>query len=388
MKSKLFEKYILNNKVEVPSRLVVAPLTLFGSNPDGTISDEEREYLKIRGTNVGMYILGATAVSQEGISFKCHPRAMSEKDLPSLAERAKIIKSQGALAINQIQHAGALAVKELSGLDPVAPSAEVSNKILKETGMYKTPVKDLTDEQIKKIINDFAYATELSLKAGFDGIEFHGANKYLFQQFYSPYTNRRTDDWGGSIEKRMNFSLKVIDSCCKVREKYNRPDFIIGYRLSPEEPYETGLTMTETLELVKVLITKPIQYIHISQLGYFRKGHRGEGAGQERLKIIHNITKGKIPLIGVGGLRTEEDINCAMNSGFSEFVGVGVASMLNKDLGILLKENKGDKIKLEIDTEHPEYYSFPKNLWDMCFENISWMPPLKGETHNDSYMSA
>lgn len=181
MKSKLFEKYILNNKVEVPSRLVVAPLTLFGSNPDGTISDEERDYLKIRGTNVGMYILGATAVSQEGISFKCHPRAMSEKDLPSLAERAKIIKSQGALAINQIQHAGALAVKELSGLDPVAPSAEVSNKILKETGMYKTPVKDLTDEQIKKIINDFAYATELSLKAGFDGIEFHGANKYLFQ---------------------------------------------------------------------------------------------------------------------------------------------------------------------------------------------------------------
>ena len=141
--------------------------------------------------------------------------------------------------------------------------------------MYKTPVKDLTDEQIKKIINDFAYATELSLKAGFDGIEFHAAHKYLFQQFYSPYTNRRTDDWGGSIEKRMNFSLKVIDSCCKVREKYNRPDFIIGYRLSPEEPYETGLTMTETLELVKVLITKPIQYIHISQLGYFRKGHRG-----------------------------------------------------------------------------------------------------------------
>ena len=202
-----------------------------------------------------------------------------KKIFPSLAERAKIIKSQGALAINQIQHAGALAVKELSGLDPVAPSAEISNKLLKENGMYKTPVKELTDEQIKKIIDDFANATELSLKAGFDGIELHAANKYLFQQFYSPYTNRRTDDWGGSIEKRMNFSLKVLDSCFKVREKYNRPDFIIGYRLSPEEPYENGLTMTETLDLVKVLITKPLDYIHISQLGYFRKGHRGDGAG-------------------------------------------------------------------------------------------------------------
>ena len=79
--------------MEVPSRLVVAPLTLFGSNPDGTISDEEREYLKIRATNVVLYILGATAVSQEGISFKCHPCAISEKGLPSLVERAKIIKS-------------------------------------------------------------------------------------------------------------------------------------------------------------------------------------------------------------------------------------------------------------------------------------------------------
>ena len=106
-----------------------------------------------------------------------------KKIFPSLAERAKIIKSQGALAINQIQHAGALAVKELSGLDPVAPSAEISNKLLKENGMYKTPVKELTDEQIKKIIDDFANATELSLKAGFDGIELHAANKFFSNNF-------------------------------------------------------------------------------------------------------------------------------------------------------------------------------------------------------------
>ena len=69
MESKLFEKIVLNNKVEVPGRLVVAPLTLFSSNPDGTINDEEREYLKRRGTGIGLYILGATAVSQEGIAF-------------------------------------------------------------------------------------------------------------------------------------------------------------------------------------------------------------------------------------------------------------------------------------------------------------------------------
>ena len=241
MTSRLFEKYILNNKVEVPGRLVVAPLTLRSSNPDGTINDGERNYLKERATGIGLYILGSTAISQDGIAFVSQPRALSEKDLPSLEERAKIIKDQGALAINQIHHGGLLASKEYSGLDPVAPSAQIANEILKARGLFKTPVRELTDENIKGLIEGFAYATELSIKAGYDGIEIHGANNYLIHQFYSPFYNRRTDEWGGSDEKRMNFPIKVIDACCKVREKYKRPDFIIGYRLSPEEPFNPGI---------------------------------------------------------------------------------------------------------------------------------------------------
>lgn len=381
MTSRLFEKYILNNNVEVPGRLVVAPLTLFSSNPDGTINDEEREYLKLRGTDIGLYILGATAVSQNGIAFSCQPRAFSEKDLPSLEERAKIIKSQGALAINQIHHGGALGIKEYSGVDPVAPSAEIANATLKEKGQFKTPVKELTNEEINKIIEGFAYATELSIKAGFDGVEIHGANNYLIQQFYSPFTNRRTDEWGGSDEKRMNFPLKVIDACCKIKEKLNKPKFIIGYRLSPEEPYEPGLTMTETLKLIKVLITKPLQYIHISQWNFFKKARRGDGAGEERLKIIHEITKGKMPLIGCGGLKTESDLNKAVDTGFSEFIGIGLASMMNRDFGILLKENKGDKLEVELDPDHPERYLMPKPLWNMCLLNMNWLPPIKGKPH-------
>ena len=310
--SKLFEKYTLNNNVEVPGRLVIGPMTVFGSNKDGTINDEEREYLKLRATWIGLYILGATAVSQEGIGFDYQPLALSEKDLPSLKERAQIIKDQGVLAINQIYHGGLLSRKDLSGLDPLAPSSEIANQLLKDKNQFKSEVKEFTDELIKKTINDFAYATELCLKAGFDGIEIHGANNYLVQQFYSPYTNRRNDEWGGSVEKRMNFSLKIIDACCKVREKYNRPDFIIGYRLSPEEPYETGLTMTETLKLVRGLVTKPLQFIHISQHDYFKKARRGEGAGQERLKLIHEVTKGKTALIGIGGLVSEKDLNKAL----------------------------------------------------------------------------
>ena len=241
MTSRLFEKYTLNNNLEVPGRLVVAPLTLRSSNPDGTINDGERNYLKSRATGVGLYILGAVAVSQEGIAFINQPRAISEKDLPSLKERAEIIKSQGALAINQIQHGGLLSNKEYSGLDPLAPSAEVANEALKARGLYKAPIKEFTNEDILSLIKKFAYATELSIKAGYDGVEIHGANNFLIQQFYSPHTNKRKDNWGGSDEKRMNFALKIVDAVCKIREKHNCPKFIIGYRLSPEEPYEDGI---------------------------------------------------------------------------------------------------------------------------------------------------
>ncbi len=379
MTSRLFEKYELNNKVVVPGRLVVAPLTLFSSNPDGTINEGESNYLKMRGTGIGMYILGATAVSQEGIAFPGQPRALNEKDIPSLKERAKIIKDQGALAINQIHHGGMLALKEHSGLDPVAPSAEIANISLKERNLFKTPAREFTSDEIKKVIQDFAYATELSIKAGYDGVEIHGANNYLIQQFYSGATNQRTDEWGGSDEKRMNFPLQVVDACCKVREKLNRPDFIIGYRLSPEEPFEHGITMTETLKLVKALVAKPLQYLHISQWNFFKKARRGEGAGEERLKIIHNETKGKLALIGCGGLLSEDDLNRAVDTGFCEFIGVGGASMINRDFGIKLKENRGKELELAIDPEHPEKYAMPDSLWKMSIQGIGFFPPVKGK---------
>ena len=390
--SKLFEKYTLNNKVEVPGLLAVAPLTLFGSNPDGSASDEEREYLKLRATNIGLYILGATAVSQEGIAFYNQPRALSDKDIKPNAERVKIIKDQGALAINQIHHGGALAKKEYSGVPVLAVSADVANKELEKQGMAEKENKciEMTDKDIRRIIDDFARATEISLKAGYfarateislkagyDGIEIHGANNYLLQQFYSGYTNKRTDEWGGSLEKRMRFPLKVVDACCKIRDKYNKPEFIIGYRLSPEEPFEDGITMTETMALVRALVKKPIQYIHVSEKNYFQEVRRGEGVGIPRLKIIHEETKGKTALIGLGGLYSDKDFNKALNSGYSDFIGTGRASMLNRDLAILLKEGKGDKLNLTLESDHPEKYLIPKLLWGMCLKGGEWTPPVQ-----------
>ena len=379
--SKLFEKYKLNNNVEVPSRLAVAPLSLYGSDPSGHLLDEERQYLAKRATGIGLYILGAAAVSLEGIGIMGQPRALSEKDIPSLAERAKIVKDQGALAICQIVHGGLFGNKQYSGKTPLSPSAEVGNKELEKMGILNddTRNKDLTNEDVLRIIKDFAYATELAIKAGYDGIEIHAANNFLVQQFYSGYYNKRKDEWGGSLEKRMRFPLEVVDACCKIRDKYNKPEFIIGYRLSPEEPFEDGITMTETLALVRALVKKPIQYIHVSQKNYFQNARRGEGAGTPRLKLIHDEIKGKVALIGVGGLFTEKDINKALSSGYTEFIGVGRASMINRDLATLLKEGKGDKIEVEVDDKHPEDYCFTKGIWAMIHQGMDWLPKIKSQ---------
>ena len=373
--SKFFKKYTLNNKVEVPSLLAVAPMTLFGSNPDGTIGEEEKNFFKQRATGIGLYILGATCVSLEGLAFDNQPRAFDDKDIPSNKERVKIIKDQGALAINQIHHGGCLGLKRLSGVPVMAVSADVFNKELEKKGELKDETKavELTEKDIKRIINDFAKATEISIKSGYDGIEIHGANNYLLQQFYSGYYNKRNDEWGGSLEKRMKFPLEVVDACCKIRDKYKKPEFIIGYRLSPEEPFDDGITMTETLALVRELIKKPLQFIHVSQSKFFQEARRGEGAGTPRLKLIHDEIKGKMALIGVGSLFSYDDLKKALDSGYVDFIGVARALMLNKDLGILLKEGKVDKINLEIDPEHPEKFNFPKILWGMSIQEGSWL---------------
>ena len=160
-------------------------------------------------------------------------------------------------------------------------SAEFYNKELEKQGKLneQTKTMEFKEQDIKRIIDDFAKAIEISIKAGYDGIEIHGANNYLIQQFYSGYYNKRNDGWGGSLEKRMRFPLEVVDACCKVRDKYKKPEFIIGYRLSPEEPFEDGITMTETLALVKALLEKPLQFIHASHAKFFQEVKRGKGIG-------------------------------------------------------------------------------------------------------------
>ena len=349
----LFQTYTLNNGVTIKNRLAVAPMTHFGSQADGSISDQERTFLSNRAGDMGLFITAATLVQKDGKAFHGQPEATGEHCLDSLKETAQILQRQGAKAILQIHHGGSKAIDELlDGLDKISASANEAEH-----------VREATAEEVEALIASYAQAADLALRAGFDGVEIHGANGYLIQQFYSAQSNRRNDQWGGSLENRMRFSLAVVDAVVAVREKHQRDDFIIGYRFSPEEPGDDGLTMTETGALIDALVQKPLQYLHVSLWEFDKKIRRGGDTAQTRMQFIHERINGKLPLIGVGNLFTADQILAAYETGWAEFIALGKTVMINPHIATQIREGREDEIETQLDPTRADHYGLPDTLW-------------------------
>ncbi|MCK3658260.1 NADH-dependent flavin oxidoreductase [Pasteurellaceae bacterium Pebbles2] len=364
----LFQPFTLNNGVEIKNRLAVAPMTHFASNDDGTASEEELHFISNRAADIGLFIAAATLVADGGKAFAGQPEACGEKDLDGLRKLAESLKNQGAKAILQIHHGGKLAIAELNTADKIAPSADEA-----------TGSREVTPVEIENLINAFANATDLAIQAGFDGVEIHGANGYLIQQFFSGHSNRRTDEWGGSVENRLKFPMAVVDAVVEVREKHARPDFIVGYRFSPEEPEELGITMADTFALIDALVAKPLQYLHVSLWDFHKNARRGADTNRTRMELIHERIGGKLPLIGVGNLLSAEQIVNAFNTGWAEFIALGKAVMINPTIGTLLKNGETDKIITALDPEKMDHYGIPSRLWSFCVAGGAWLPPVKGK---------
>ena len=369
----LFQTYTLNNGVTIKNRLAVAPMTHFGSQADGLISDQERTFLSNRAGDMGMFITAATLVQKDGKAFHGQPEATGEHCLDSLKETAQILQQQGAKAILQIHHGGSKAIDDLlDGLDKISASASETEH-----------AREATAEEVEALIASYAQAADLALRAGFDGVEIHGANGYLIQQFYSAQSNRRNDQWGGSLENRMRFPLAVIDAVVAVREKHQRNDFIIGYRFSPEEAGEDGLTMTETGALIDALIQKPLQYLHVSLWEFDKKIRRGGDTAQTRIQFIHDRINGKLPLIGVGNLFTADQILAAYETGWAEFIALGKTVMINPHIATQIREGREDEIETQLDPTRADRYGFPDTLWEFASSGTqAWLPPVKDKEWN------
>jgi 2,4-dienoyl-CoA reductase-like NADH-dependent reductase (Old Yellow Enzyme family) len=367
----LIEPYTLPNGVQLKNRIVMAPMTNFSSNPDGTVTDAEVKYYARRSSGVGMVITACTYVTANGKGF--HGEFGGDRDelIPSLRQLASAIKEQGAKAVLQIFHGGSQIPIEL------VPNGEVvSASAVPVEGEGKPVPRALTETEVESIIRDFGETTRRAIEAGFDGVELHGANGYLIQQFFSPHSNRREDQWGGSLEKRLAFPLAVVDEVKKVVAEHAKESFVVGYRFSPEEPETPGITMADTLTLVDALAAKNLDYLHVSLQNFWSTPRRGIQDTRSRIEIIQERVGDRVPVIGVGSIYTADDALKAMQAGIP-LIALGRELIIDPDWVQKVQEGKESEIVTKINKNNQQQLVVPDPLWQAIVNRPGWFPGVE-----------
>ena len=260
----LTDTLTLRHGAQLTSRIAMAPMQTHSGKRGGFVTEDTIRYYQARSQAAGLLISEFHYVSENGgpAYVPGYPEqlgAYSDEHLEGLTRLAQALKKDGNKAVLQIHHGGRAAVgRAVSGEEVVAPSAI-------DFTFLDYPVRELTHEEILDIIADFGRATKRAIQAGFDGVEIHGANHYLIQQFFSTLSNHRTDDWGGSLEKRMAFPLAVVKEVKRVVAEEGPKDFIIGYRISPEEINgdDISYTYNESTQLIAQVVKQELDYIHV-----------------------------------------------------------------------------------------------------------------------------
>lgn len=333
----LFENFTFKNGITTKNRIAMAPMTTWASNDDYTVADDEIRHYEARSGNVGLVITGCTRVMANGIGFPNEYASFDDSFLPGLEKLANAAKRGGAPAILQIYHAGNKAVPELI---PDGIPVSASPVALAPSAFYAggTVSHELTHEEILKMVKAFGETTHRAIKAGFDGVELHGAHGFLLQNFFSPYYNQRIDHWGGSPEKRMNFAIEVIREIQDVINKYADRPFLIGFRISPEEPESYGVK--DTFPLIDKLIASGIDYLHVSLADLLTQKPVDDENGEATiLKLILDHVDQRIPVISAGGITQGSDAVEAIKTGLS-LAAVGHGLIINPHWVELVADGK------------------------------------------------
>lgn len=309
--------YTLKNGVQLKNRVVMLPMTIAASFADGVITNDEIDYYTARSGGVGMLITAVANINDLGKGFEGQPSIAEDDKIPRLKLLADAIKKDGTKAVIQIFSAGRQAnTAILRGQQPVSASP-----VAAEYPPNSEVPRELTAAEIDATIKDFGEATRRAIEAGFDGVEIHGANTYLIQQFFSPHSNRRDDKWGGDVNERMAFPLAVIAEVQAVISRHAEQPFILGYRLSPEEVETPGIRLEDSLELARQIKDK-IDYLNIS-LGHYQQSSLNDKTNSRTLiSQFHEILAGSAPLLAGGQVNTPADAAAAINDG-ADFVGIG-----------------------------------------------------------------
>lgn len=372
MYTKLLQPYTFKSGVAVKNRLMMAPMTTFSADANDFVSDEELAYYEKRANGVGAIITACAYVSANGKGFEGQMGIHDDETIPKLKTLAQTIQKGGAKGIVQLYHGGRLAVPHLIPNGETVSASAV--KPLADRGFYSIDVtpRALTTEEVYEIINDFGEATRRTIEAGFDGIELHGATGYLLQQFVSPHSNLRTDEF----KDRYLFAQKLIEKVKEIIKQYAEKPFLIGYRFSPEEPEKPGITMKETFELIDVLLKEELDYLHIATTNAWAKPRSGN-FDKSRTEVIAAYVNNKIPVIGVGNIHTPEEAVELMEKGNVDFVSLGRALVVEPYWVEKMEMNKAEEIRHSIDPNMQKDLEVPDPLWKLILEIDGWFQVQK-----------
>ena len=313
----LFQSISLGAGLALPNRIVLAPCTRNRATADRSPTEGAAEYYASR-ADAGLLITEAVMVTAHAQGYLGTPGLYLDTHVSAWARVCEAVHRRGGRIFAQLWHTGRLAHSHWTGTQPVAPSAVLDPILRRQAGgveLYNEMPRALTAQEVVGVIDLFYQAARQAQAAGFDGVEVHGANGYLLEQFLRAHTNRRTDSWGGTAQARARFALEVVEACVGVWGPRR-----VGLRLSPaayfgemrwsegdNETYQLLLEQVKTLQLA-YLHTGVVDDRHYDELGstsseFLRRHWPGvliANGGYAPLDARRLVAKGAADLVSFG----------------------------------------------------------------------------------------
>ena len=311
--------------IKLKNRLVVSPMVTVYCDQDGMATERLIAYHEAKAKGGwGMIVVEDYAVDPLGRGFWT-PGLWKDEQIESHKKLVDRIHKYNTKIIAQIYHCGRQTSSAIIGAQPVSASP-LPCPILGEIP------RELSIPEIKKIINQFGDTALRAKKAGFDGVEVHGAHGYLIAQFMSKYSNKRVDEYGGSLKHRIKFPLEIIEN---IREKCG-PDFMIGFRISGDDKVPGGRTIEETKAIAIELEKKGVDLLHVSVGTYesvwsiippmnINPGWIVDYAAEVK-KVVN------IPVMTVGRINDPFLAESILLSGKADLIAMGRASLADPEL--------------------------------------------------------